>query len=530
MRHLLFQSVAVLLCLSPVLGQSSSQSDGQPVSLTLEETVQIALANGYAVRTARLDLVETNALIREGWGQLMPQVDVSSSYTRNIRSADPFSGSSAGGLFQSLGFLNWLAFNEQARTDDNTSTTPISLAEFLRRQAEGLEAAGVQTNTSDNLFAVPNQFVSGVSVSQKIFDISAITGAAGASKYLRQLTEAGLEREEQLIVDQTRKAYYAALLAAEQARVVSQSVARTQKTVNETAIRVEQGTAPKFQRLTAEVELANLNTLLIQSQNTAQRALDQVKLVAGIPMSQPIRLAGSLDADNLDDFITVDVAEAVDKALAARPDVEQARLGIELENIQLKVARGEYYPKINAVANFNYIGNITDNRTTTFSDPDDPFSFTVQDNGFFSDSYWDFSASAGLSLSWNIFNGFQTRSRVKQRRAARQRAAVFEEQLTESVTLEVQSALRDMNTARLRILSQEQNLSNAELNYSYAEARLREGVASPLDEREASELLDQSRLNYYQAVHDYLAAQSTFKTVLGTTVETKTMLNTDGAN
>lgn len=523
-----FAGVLTIAAILPAKGQSGETST-DAVPLTLEETVQIALANGYAVRTAELDLEESRAQIKEGWGQLMPQIDFSSSYTRNIRSADPFSGSSAGGLFQSLGFLNWLAFNEGARTDDDPTSNPITLAEFLERQAAGLANAGIETQESGNLFAVPNQVVSGISVSQKIFDIAAITGASGASKYLKKLNEAGLERQEQLIVDQTRKAYYGALLAIEQARVVRQSVERTQTTVNETAIRVAQGTAPKFQRLTAEVELVNLQTQLIQVENNVRRALDQVKLVAGIPISQEIRLAGTLDSDNLNDFVSVDINDAVQKAVASRPDLEQARIGVELENIQMKVARGGYFPRLNAFANFNYIGNIPDNRDVTVSDPDDPFSFDVVSNGAFSDAYWDFSVSAGLSLSWNIFNGFQTKARTKQRRIARERASVLEEQLTESVTLEVQAAVRDMNAARLRILSQEKNLANAELNYSYAQSRLQEGVASPLDEREASELLDQSRLSYYQAVHDFLAAESTFKTVLGSSEHVTTTLDTQSA-
>ena len=58
-------------------------------------------------------------------------------------------------------------------------------------------------------------------------------------------------------------------------------------------------------------------------------------------------------------------------------------------------------------------------------------------------------------------------------------------------------------------------MERAELSYEYASARLREGVASPLDEREASELLDQSRLSYLQAVFDYNVALSRLETATG---------------
>ena len=44
-------------------------------------------------------------------------------------------------------------------------------------------------------------------------------------------------------------------------------------------------------------------------------------------------------------------------------------------------------------------------------------------------------------------------------------------------------------------------------------------VATPLEEREASEQLDQSRINYLLAVHDYLVARSAFETAVGLPME-----------
>jgi outer membrane protein TolC len=95
------------------------------------------------------------------------------------------------------------------------------------------------------------------------------------------------------------------------------------------------------------------------------------------------------------------------------------------------------------------------------------------------------------------------------------KAEVELDQTIEMVRLEVNNAVRDLEAARRRIQSQDQNVANAELNYEYAQARLSEGVATQLEERNASEQLDLSRLNYLQAVHDYLVARSAFQTAIG---------------
>ena len=105
---------------------------------------------------------------------------------------------------------------------------------------------------------------------------------------------------------------------------------------------------------------------------------------------------------------------------------------------------------------------------------------------------------------------------IQQRQLDVERAELEYTQLAQSVQLEVELALRNLETARQQILSQERNVGRAELNYEHAHARLREGVATQLEERDASDQLDQSRLNYLQAVHDYLVARSTYETALGT--------------
>jgi outer membrane protein TolC len=483
--------------------------------LTLDEALQIALVQNYALRESRLNVENADAQIREGWGQLYPQISAASDYTRNLKSANPFAGSAAGGLFEGLGFLGWLSFNEQARTDSDPATDPIPYIEFLQRQQQGLEQAGIQLSTGGNPFAIPNQFVSGISVTQKVFDMRAFLGASGASRYLRDLSESQFDRQEQLLIDQVKQVFYQSLLAKEQARVVSASVTRTQATLDEVARQVSQGITPKFQRLSAEVELANLETELVQAENQASTSLDNLKMTLGIPMNQTVGIRGTLEAEAPGPYLNVAVEGAVDLATRRRPDLQQADINVGLMGLQRKAERATAYPTLDAFANFNYIGNVPDNRTFTLSDPTDPFQFSQGQNGFFSQAYWDQSYSVGLRVRWTIFNGFQTRARVQQRQIALQQAEIQREELTQSIRLEVEQALRNLEAARQRITSQERNVERAELNYEYVRTRLREGVADRLEERDASGLLDQSRINYLQAVHDYLIARTAFETAVG---------------
>jgi len=519
MTHRTITLWTLLVTLLFLPGNSVAQDSGTDIVLTLDEAVQIALIQNLALENARLDIENGRAQVGEGWSELFPQFDINANYNRNIRQANPFAGSQAGGLFQSLGFLDWLTFNEQARTDGNVGTDPISAQEFFLRQAQGLEAAGITFEDNDNPFAVPSVYVAGLSISQKLLDGRVLLGAYGASKWLRPFNEEGFRRQEQLIVRDVKNAWYAAMLAESQVTVSMASVERSRRTLAEVSRQVNQGVAPKFQRLSAEVEVSNLETALMQAEIAREAAKDNLKLLLGMPATNTISLRGNLEAAMRSDYLVDSSDDSALQALSRRPDLKQAEMGIELELIQLKVVKSEYIPTINAVANFSVLGNIPDNRLSYSAVDGDPFQFTSSQRGYFDDAYWDRSTSVGFSLSWNIFNGLATHRRIQQRKIAIQKAENDLEFLTRSIRIEIDQSLRNLRAAHRRMQTQEQNLSNARLNFEYAETRLREGVATPLEVREASDQLDQTQLNFLQAVHDVLVAQSTYEAAVGRSVQ-----------
>jgi len=517
-----FALLLIVLVASPLQAQNTAipvASDDASVVITLDEAIQISLVQNLALKNVRLDLENAQAQIKEGWSELFPQIDLNSSYTRNVKSPNPFAGSEAGSFFESFGFIDWLAFNEQARTDADAGTDPISVEEFFFRQATGYQNAGISRDLGDNPFSVPNVYSAGLSISQKLFDGRIIFGAVGASKWLKPFNESAISREEQVLIRNVKAAWYASLLAVEQVRVADQSVIRARRTFEEVSRQVEQGTAPKFQRLSAEVELSNLETAQVQAAVNAETIVDNLRLLLGIPTEKNVQLRGDLESDVDDRFLTVSKEDAALTALNRRPDLRQAHIGIELEKIQLQVAKSEYLPNLNAFANFNWLGNVPDNRQIVSSVDGDPFSFTSSNRTYFDDSYWDRGVSVGFSLSWNIFNGLASHRRIQQRKIAVQQAENNLEFLNRSIRLEVEQALRSVRASHTRMSGQRKNVDTAELNFEYAEARLREGIATPLEVREASSQLDQTRMNYLQAVHDFLIAQSTYETAIGVSNE-----------
>jgi outer membrane protein TolC len=507
--------LATLLFTLGVVASGTAQQTGprDTISISLQQAVQIAQEHNYALRNNQLDVQDADLQVDQTWGRVMPQVSFSSSYQRNLRTSNPFAGSSAGNIFGSLGSVDWLQYNERARSDDDPSTEPISLEEFQRRRQQGYAEAGHRPG-GGNPFGVDNQFQGGINISQTLYNKQAFNAISGAEQ-MRAVNREGLHRTRQEVTHDVRTAYFDVLLAQERAAVMRESVRRITRTVEETRQRVERGTASKYQRLNSQVQQSNLETELIESENQVESAKNRLKHVLGLPVTRPIKLQGSLQLNQFPSSDQFSASEVTSRALEQRPELERARLAVELEKVPRNIEESTFVPAINFFANLDYSGRVPDNRTNLVEHPDDPFTVSAEHTSFFSQNYWNPSVAVGVQVSWTVFDGLQRKRRIQQAEVSIQRAELQQEQLRQSVHLEIEQALQDLRAARQRIASQEKNLERAQLNYEFAVNRLDEGVGSPLEERDASEQLDQSRLSYLQAVRDYLVARSAFELATG---------------
>lgn len=467
--------------------------------LTLGDAIQVSLTRRYALRVARADLEIAEARIDEAYGAVYPRVDLSAQYTRTFYAANPFEGSDAGELFGGLGLLNaWLVTNQELEANGQPY---LSFDDFSNSyfQMCGADGAGCATGGGDaNPFLIPNQATASLRITQLLYNGKAFAGIDAAEGYREQQLDA-IHHESTVTVGEVGRAYYRAQLARRQAAVTRASVERSRQTLTEISRRVERGVLPQFQQLSTEVQLANLESNLSRAEMGAADAVDALKLTIGLPVQEDIALETEL-ALPAGPPPTVDVEVAIERAESQRADLARLRKQKTLLEKQRTLAAADYYPVVQAVGTVGYVGNI----------PDDPVG------GPFADTYWSPSVTAGVQLSWNLFNGFATDAAVAQREAEVRQIEVQYAQALDGARLEVTRAVRSLDSARRQLDAQERNVERAELNYRHAEIRVKEGVSSAMELREASQQLDESRLNRLQAIHDLLLAWIDYEIAIGT--------------
>lgn len=490
-----------------------AQGDASPVSgdaleLTLERSLALALARSFGLRTARLGVQEAEAQVAQARAGFLPRVDFGSNYTRTFVTPNPFAGTEAAAFFQAFDAIDWLAFNEAARTDGDPANPPITLEEFRRRQVAGREAAGLGAPVADasrNPFLVPNFFDVGFTLTQILYDGGIVAASRGA-RAVKSAAEAEAMREVQRVVQAVTEAFYAALLAKAAVEVSAAGVERTEATRAEAERRVARGVAPLLTQMNEEVELANRAAELVDAENQSASAIDALLLTLGIPPALRVSLVGELRPPEAQ-AAPPRIDEAVDAALARRPDLRAARERVAIEEARVTNARADYLPRVRAVGDARYIGRVPDDRTAEIIDPADPFAFRLETRGFFSGAYWGPSLTLGVVLDWNLFDGLGTGARVAQAEVGVSRARIEEEALAAQIRAEVAQAIRGLDAAQRRIRVQERTVKTAETAYEHARLRVEEGVAAALELRIASEQLDRSRLGLYRAIHDFRVAE-----------------------
>jgi outer membrane protein len=472
------------------VGLSAGAATGQVMGsspLTMEEAVTSSLEGNEALRAARSGLGAARSQVREAWGQVMPQVHFSASYTRN---------------------LDLPQFFLPAR--------------FLDPDAPADGVVPVQAG-SDNAWLAQGR------VDQPLLNAAAFLGVGAADRYATYEEEV-VRGEAQQVVTRTRLRYYDVLLAQEQVRLTGESVARVEQVLDETRKLYRAGLASEYDVLRLEVELANLEPNLRRAENAMASARRALAVEMGVE-AVPGELAGSLldlqlpsrpgDEDTVAGGSassqtsagstssspglllergarpgSLTPREAVELAARQRSDLRQLGLMRDLRETERRVEMSQYLPKVSLFGTW----------TVNAQGDDRPV--------FFGDNRFS-TRAVGIQVDIPLFSGLQRPARVSRMgsvvRQMDSQLAYARDQAGNEVTTLLDEALESYD----RVTAQRRAVAQAGRGWDIAQAEYRAGTVSRLQVTDAELALRQSEFNYAQAVYDYLTAQARLDLAIG---------------
>src|SRR5258706_3400320 len=295
-----FALLLLLLVRGVVQAQQSAPPSGE--SLTLDQSIALALRENHAMKIAKLEVERADEDISAAKTFRLPSLHAYTSVSGNLANNELKVPNPANNLFPGLG--PFFTLND-------------------RRQPTVIFAASV-------IEPLTQQYRIGLNIKLE--------------KVSREMAQAKLRQQQNETVDQVKKTYYAIL----QTRSALSSVEEALKSYKEldkvTGDYVVQQVSLKADLLVVQTRLAKVEYEQLELTNQLATQKEQFNTLLGRSVDTSFDVAG---VPEFAPFET-DLATARKIALERRPELEQAKLAIEQATLDRRIKKSEYIPDISA--------------------------------------------------------------------------------------------------------------------------------------------------------------------------------------
>jgi outer membrane protein TolC len=301
--------------------------------------------------------------------------------------------------------------------------------------------------------------------------------------------------------DVTRR-FYEAIRADRVLSVLEKTGARSSDLVARADALFAAGRAPKSDTLQARVNLAN-DRVAVEAQRVrvveARTALAEAlgRTDAGIIAVPPAALDGPIPST----AEPPPVSDLLAMARARRPTVAAQSALVQAADSAVSSARGDWYPSLSAEA--------------SYSRREETLAYRPGEPGVFGDPTRDYTASAQLVLSVNVFEGRLTLANVRRAQASAVRARATQARTELQVAKEIAHARASVTALARQVAIAAEGLSLADQGLALARQRLDAGLASQLEIRDASLKLGQAELSLVQTRIDHAVARANLARAVG---------------
>ena len=308
-----------------------------------------------------------------------------------------------------------------------------------------------------------------------------------ASWDMLKAAKLSVEAERRKAVSQALQAFWGAVAAREALKMTEEYVANLRRHYEDAKRMYQKGVASEAELLQAEVKLRNEEPQVTSARTAFERALDGLKLALNLPQETELRLEAQLDTTPPE----LSLDSLIQKALANRKDLKALRLQAKaLERMAGAQNAGDKPQLVGFVA-------YTRQRPLGFEDE------------------WGDVWTAGVSLSWNVFDGLLTRGKVKSANAQLEQVRLALKVQEEVVKNQVRSAWKAYREALDKLRSAEATVELAQRGLELTERAYKNGLMRQLDVYDAELNLLRAKVNLLAAKAQLRAALAQLEEAVG---------------
>ncbi|HEX9909928.1 MAG TPA: TolC family protein [Desulfatiglandales bacterium] len=326
-------------------------------------------------------------------------------------------------------------------------------------------------------------------LSQALFTWGQVGAAIRAAKVGMATADDQLRIFRQAAFRDVSASFYNILLAKALNAIAIQNLEQKIRHYDEARKKHSAGVATDYDVLVGKVAVENARPDVIRTENLIRISRESLRFLLGT--GQEVDVKGSLEA-TISSYPGYE--EAVEMAIENRPELYDLRHRIGVANELVKIANAGDKPRLDLKAGYG------------FRDLD--MGQDLHGNGV----AW----SAGLFVTYPIFDGLRTRGRVSQAKSNVATLRIEEAKLLDSIRLEVRDACDAVREAGEIVKALSGTVGQAERLLYMAEKGYEYGVKTKLDVDDAGLNLVQATGNLARAKRDFLVACVNLEKATGT--------------
>ncbi len=330
-----------------------------------------------------------------------------------------------------------------------------------------------------------------VGLKQNIFKSGKILNNIKLSEFNKTVKEALLDKTKLDLALSVKKAFSTLILAEDFFQLNEKVTENTQQHLDFLKRRYQAGEVSESEILKAESSLESAKKILTEAKSQIEAAEELLRNLLYLDRSTSI-MPDALFKYEIEEII---YDEAFLAALAKRPEIKQYEAQEKADQRSVAIARAGNLPTIYASLDL-YSGE----------------RFVGVTGAALK---WKNYSVTGITVSWPIFDGFATQSKINQALVDLKKTQLLKEKTIRDIALELKDAYLFLKNALSALSAAEADIALYEDNLKLAKDRFNQGIVSSLDLSDADLKYAVSEFNQKQAIYDYIIAKASFDKATG---------------
>ena len=295
------------------------------------------------------------------------------------------------------------------------------------------------------------------------------------------------------LINQVTKAYYELMLAQDSYEVLQGSYKLAEDNFNVVNAKYQQGAVSEFDKISAEVQMRSIKPNVISAANAVTLAKLQLKVLMGITADVDIKTDDNLT--NYESMLFANQLKEEDMSLDNNTTMKQFELNMKLLEKNVKSLRTNFIPTLSMSFSYQY-------------------QSLYNPNINFFDYTWSNSSSLMFNLSIPLYRASNF-TKVKSARIQMRQLDWNRIDTERKLNMQVVSYRNNMTASSEQVVSNKENVMQAEKAVQIAGKRYEVGKGTVLELNSSQVSLTQAQLTYNQSIYDYLTAKADLDQVLG---------------